>query len=167
VGATAWLIYQVPRRRASGSELPRQVRVGPATCSDVVACQLACDRGQVLACVDLGATLATGDALRRDEPRAAALFVRACDAGEPAGCVGAGRMYEYARGVARDEPRAYALYDRACAARSLTGCYNAALLLEAGRGVARDAARARALFERVCNGGAQTACAHLGDGRPR
>ena len=78
-----------------------------------------CDRGEPMACVRWGRTLAEE---RRSYRQAAELFRKACDAREPRGCARLARMMALGRGVRKDGAAADALASQACADGAIEAC---------------------------------------------
>jgi uncharacterized protein len=120
----------------------------------VVALQRSCDLGSGAGCTHLAFLHAAGteSLVKKDDRRAASLYVKGCDLGDALGCYNAGLMSDEGRGVARDHSRAAARYEEACEMGSSTACTNLGFLYENGRGVAKDRARATALYQRGCDG---------------
>jgi TPR repeat protein len=136
-------------------------------CADLPACEDACRRGSGADCLSAADSYSTGEGVRQDEARAAALFEAGCALQSGPGCNLAGRMHEFGHGVPLDFARAFAFYEQSCGLEYMGGCYNVAVLLENGRGAATDAVRAASLYEKVCAAGSQVACAAVARMEPR
>ena len=68
-----------------------------------------CDRGEAVACTNLGYMYSTGNAVAVDAVRASGLYKKGCDGGDPRGCTNLGALYEKGKVVAVDDARAAAL----------------------------------------------------------
>ncbi len=134
--------------------------------------QRACDGGDVIACVSLGARYVMDfedTVVKQDLKRAIALFKRACDLGNAQGCAQLGHAYEEGWGGAAALTSANGVYERsrvisqkACDSGDATACAQLGVLYEEGSGVTKDYARAAALFQRACERGFAEGCASWG-----
>ena len=147
-------------RIKAGIGKPRRIAVPPAKA--LADDRLACDQGQMAACISAGVVLETGRGAAVDVPAAAALYEKGCAGGNPHGCHNLGRLYHFGHGVARDRDRARALYDKACATGHGTACVmQAHLLLRNGKDPEADG-RAADLYEKACGADAPAGCGALG-----
>ena len=138
-----------------GSQHPQQTsHVGSAESTGLEA---RCDRGDAVACNDLGVGLLRGELGTPDGRSAFRLFVRACDGGSADGCSNLGALYERGVGAPADVDAALALYERACIDGNALGCSNLGALYATGRGTERDREAAQHLFELACETGSATA----------
>ncbi len=128
--------------------------------------RVACDRGELRACVDLGLRLIEGErqGVAQDPVAARALFEQACDGGVLPGCHALGVLYQQAIGVAPNHARARDLYLRACQGGHLLGCVSLGGIDE----LLERPDRALLLYQRACAGGEELGCqaaCRLGDAR--
>jgi TPR repeat protein len=84
---------------------------------------LACDRGMVNPCGNLGGLYEEGDAFPRDLVQALHFYERACELGEGERCARAGRFYANGQGVAAsDKAKAEKLFQRSCDLKHTINC---------------------------------------------
>lgn len=82
----------------------------------------ACDRGQGVACGELGAMTSNGDGVRRDETRAAVLHEKGCSLGYVVACANLASALLHGIGIAPDAERAAELFRHACDAGDAVSC---------------------------------------------
>ncbi|MES2059365.1 MAG: tetratricopeptide repeat protein, partial [Pseudomonadota bacterium] len=121
-------------------EEPGSVSDGSA--QEIKALEESCDAGSADGCQQLGARLADGEGVARDEARAATLFEKSCLGGEADGCTLLGLAYHKGNGVSRSPERAAAFFAQACEKGGAADCNNIGLAYVNGDGVAKDAVRA-------------------------
>jgi TPR repeat protein len=84
---------------------------------------LACDRGMVNPCGNLGGIYEEGDAVSRDLVKALHFYERACELGEGERCARAGRFYANGQGApAPDKLKAQILFQRSCDLKHTINC---------------------------------------------
>lgn len=125
-------------------------------------CTAQCDKGHAGSCATLGAMLASGDGVSRDEAKAARVLKKACDGGESKGCVGLGVLLTDGRGVAANPTDAAPLFEKACHDGEALGCGLLGNAYAKGTGVSKDTAKALVLFQQACEGGHARSCFEAG-----
>ena len=130
-----------------------------APVSDGAAFASSCQRGDAIACNDLGVTAV--HAVPSDPRLAARSFERACANGSADGCSNLGALYEAGIGVHASWSEAADLYRRACTGGAALGCSNLGALYARGKGVTRDESEAQRLFSEACAGGSAAGCNNL------
>ena len=88
----------------------------------------ACDRGEPVACTNLGYMYSAGNAVPVDAVRASGLYKKGCDGGDPHGCTNLGALYEKGKVVPVDDAHAAVLYKQGCDGGDLHGCTNLGFL---------------------------------------
>jgi len=122
----------------------------------------ACERGNAVACNDLGVSFLKGYSVAPDSERAFQLFERACDGGSADACSNLGALYERdAAGSPLRLSKAAQLYEQACDGGAGLGCSNLGALYAHGKGVERDRNKARRLFMQACETGSAQGCSNL------
>ena len=94
--------------------------------------QKACDGGNTLGCVMLGAMYEEGKGVKQDYLKAAELYKKACDGGNARGCGWLGMMHEEGEGVKQNKSKAKELYGKACDMKLQLVCEQYKRLNEAG-----------------------------------
>jgi Sel1 repeat len=148
-------LWGTPPTRASSTPIERAAVVS----SDSASFASGCERGDAIACNDLGVTAL--HAVPGDVSLAVRSFERACQSGSADGCSNLGALYEGGAGVRTDLSGAARLYEQACTDGAALGCSNLGALYARGKGVARDASEARRLFTLACDGGSAAGCNNL------
>ena len=123
--------------------------------------RLACDKGEMFGCTNLGILYRDGRGVPQSHKNAVTLYRQACDAGHAAGCSSLGVQYENGQGVTKSQTRANELYRKGCDGKSKNGCTNLGLAYEFGRGVPSNMSTARSYYKKGCDLGHQKACAEL------
>jgi TPR repeat protein len=95
-------------------------------------------QGDLLACLELGERLLTGEGLPRDEAEARVWFARAAEAGSGDALFRLGKLHHDGVGGPRDYPKALDYYARAARAGIPEAQHNVGAMLVSGRGVRRD-----------------------------
>lgn len=140
---------------------PAQLQLSAEPAGPQLGLEKLCQRGDAIACNDLGISRLHGDGLPRDSTLAVQAFERSCARGCPDGCNNLGALYERGVGVANSLERAVDLYQRACAGGAALGCSNLGALYARGRGVPRDVREAERLFHEACEYGSAMGCTNL------
>lgn len=128
--------------------------------------RLACDGGQMAACVALADDVATdiGNASRSRDRRVRGLYQRACDGENLEGCRGLAALAAAGRGGwARNYSLAQRLRQRACRGGVGVACVALGVAYrDGGEGLAVDSLRAERLLRTACDTGTLSGCAELG-----
>jgi len=151
------LVYSEGKCTAAATAPAFQCAAGKAD-----ECQAQCDKGHAGSCATLGAMLAGGGGVARDDAKALTVLKKACDGGESRGCVNLGVMLVEGRGGAANPTEAAPLLDKGCQDGDALGCGLLGNLYAAGTGVAKDASKASALFQQACQGGHARSCFSAG-----
>jgi hypothetical protein len=130
-----------------------------APVADAAAFASGCQRGDAVACNDLGVTAL--HSVPSDPRLAARSFERACENGSADGCSNLGALYEAGVGVRASSSDAADLYERACTGGAALGCSNLGALYARGKGVVRDESEAQRLFSEACASGSAAGCNNL------
>jgi serine/threonine-protein kinase len=120
-----------------------------------------CDKGDPSACFAVARQLETGESVRKDVQRAAALYQKACDGDVAAACTQLGVLRNSGIAGERDLGLAAALYERGCKLGDMAGCSNLGTLYQFGSLGFRDRARAESLYEKACSAANAEACTNL------
>jgi hypothetical protein len=126
---------------------------------DAQDCSSQCEKGHPGSCATLGAMLASGQGVSRDEARAVDVLKKACEGGEARGCVALGTLTAEGRGTSADPAAAVGFFDRGCKDGDAAGCGVLAKMVADGSGTSKDPARAGALHQQACQGGYVASCA--------
>lgn len=121
-----------------------------------------CDRGNYVACTELGLLYLRGQGVAKDVARALGLFESGCDGGNGLACHNLAVMLNTGRGVKRDSARAARVYERACELGRMDSCSLLGNMAVNGNGIAKNIDRANALFRKACDGGSLQGCTNLG-----
>ena len=124
--------------------------------------QIACDRGDPVACTTLGVRLSVGRGLPRERQRGLSLLERGCGARAWGACTQLGAAWWTGDGRPHDPAHAVLLFRSACETGDLLACAWAGLATRDGVGTARDVAAGDAALMRVCDAGDDIACADAG-----
>ncbi|MDO9016185.1 MAG: tetratricopeptide repeat protein [Deltaproteobacteria bacterium] len=124
--------------------------------------QIACDRGDAIACTTLGVRLSVGRGLPRERDRGLVLLERGCRARAWGACTQLGAAWWSGDGRPHDPARAVLLFRGACETGDLLACAWAGLATRSGVGTARDVAAGDRALMRVCDAGDDIACADAG-----
>jgi len=126
-----------------------------------LALEASCERGDAVACNDLGVSYLRGYGLSMDLGLAIRAFERSCTNGSADGCGNLGALYESGTGVAPNSSAAASLYQQACDMGCALGCSNLGALYARGHGLERDLDAARRLFTVACENGSAAGCGNL------
>ena len=147
---------------SSSAAAPTSVALAEsALTGGALALEASCDRGDAVACNDLGVSYLRGYGLPVDLGLAVRAFERSCTNGSADGCGNLGALYESGSGVAPSSSAAASLYQQACDLGCALGCSNLGALYARGRGVDRDLDVARRLFTVACQTGSAAGCGNL------
>jgi hypothetical protein len=122
----------------------------------------ACDKGDGLACSNLGRMIFLGRGTKADPAEGARLYEKACGMKTAYACFNLARALDRGTGVKQDKARAVQFYERACDQNLAEGCMNLGVKLLKAEGVGLDSTRALALTEKACSMGQATACLNAG-----
>jgi len=99
-----------------------------------------------------GMRFLTGNFVRKDEQKAASIFLEACTASKDAmSCHYLGDLYQKGVGVAKELARELKYQEWACARGCGRGCFALAIKYKNGAGVARDLSKASEYVEKACS----------------
>ena len=87
-----------------------------------------CQRGNAIACSNLGYAYEMGNGVTQDDFKAVELYRKACDGKSATGCSNLGLMYANGTGVKQSVEDALTFYGRACDLKEKLGCENYARL---------------------------------------
>jgi TPR repeat protein len=110
----------------------------------------------------LGALLATGLGVRKDEKQAVELYRKAADKGHVAATFRLAGTYSHGLGVDKDEKKAVELYKKAADKGHAAAMANLAMMYANGRGVEKDEKKAVELYKKAADKGHAAAMARLG-----
>lgn len=108
-----------------------------------------CDNGDAASCFIRGADYASGNAVAKDEGRAATLFGKACTGGLIDACVKEGILLIRKGTLPTDHARAAELFRRGCDNRNASGCFYLGALYADGKGVEANRPTAIALMKQA------------------
>lgn len=139
----------------------------PGTCGPV-ACERACEDGNVAACTQAAQDLLDGKGGHAfDAAKSLGYATRGCDGGDAVACALVGQHHENGLGVPWAPDRAVALYEKACLAGAGLGCFLSGEMYVRGHGVDIDAhkaesdrARALAAWLPACQGAEPRWCTY-------
>lgn len=106
--------------------------------TDIAGLRRFAAQGDLLACLELGERLLTGEGLPRDEAEARVWFARAAEAGSGDALLRLGKLHHDGLGGPRDYAQALDFYARAARAGIPEAQHNVGAMLVSGRGVRRD-----------------------------
>jgi hypothetical protein len=115
--------------------------------SDIGRDKIACEQGDVKACLRNGARFRDGDGVTKDIAVAIDFFTRGCSLGEANACFHAATCIEKDRERSRE---AQALYEKTCFMGEARGCLPAEGMLETEKDQPGDRARAVKILEHGC-----------------
>ena len=121
----------------------------------------ACDLDMAEGCNDLGAALAAGRGIARDDARAIKLWEASCRLGSGMGCFNLGGRLRDGRGMPRDLERALTTLARGCELKNGGACFNAGNLQQSMNDPDRGR-KASSYFEAACRLGDDKGCARVG-----
>jgi TPR repeat protein len=124
--------------------------------------QTACIAGDQGACTDAGVAMTAGRGIRKDEVRAAQLFLAACVQNDPRACLLWGYALENGRGIAVNLPEARKAYEGGCTGGYGLACNNAGVLYHGVKGGPRDEAMAKSFYSKACEMNLGLGCRNLG-----
>ncbi len=112
-----------------------------------------CAEGRVMACIERGEQLATGEIFDTDRNAAIAELSAACESGATNACEMRAQFWSDGDDRTTDLGKSTREWERLCQEGGANGrhCENAAFGYATGRGVEPDPARARVLFDKACN----------------
>jgi hypothetical protein len=119
------------------------------------------ERGEPGAMAHVGDLHWAGNSLRKDHPKAFALFTKAAQAGHPSGQVMLGNMFRDGQATAKDLAMAARWYAAAAEQGDSFGQYNLAQAFSKALGVPRDEGKAVLLYEKAARQGHSAAQAEL------
>jgi serine/threonine-protein kinase len=124
--------------------------------------QLAANRGEPRAMLELGKVYRSGDGVAKDVKQSVSWFEKAANAGNPSGMLYMGAMYAMGEGVPRDDRQAVSWYSKAAAAGNIAGMDALGQIYLSGRGVPKDYTEAVRWFRQAAAGGNPAGMFHLG-----
>ncbi|MEY4510601.1 MAG: hypothetical protein RLZZ450_2723 [Pseudomonadota bacterium] len=118
-----------------------------------------CKSGDWDACWNAADSLVAGTGVRRDVPRAMALYTGACERGHAMGCTRLGSLYTAGKLVKKDFQRGLLLHTRACeVGREKNACFLLGLAYQYGPDLPKDLCRARSYYQLACDNGSSYPC---------
>ena len=122
-----------------------------------------CQLGNPRTCTILGALLADGRGVPKDEARSLEMYKKGCDGSDAEGCTSLG----FTLAQANKTDAAWPYYDRACELRSGRGCRWLATQFADGNGRAPDKAKALEYFAKGCAANDTLSCSMERDVKTR